>query len=166
MGLVPTLTRARRKLQWWMTMRELSPKEGILYTSPTAPISTDTHWVSALHVIFKNTHIWNTSPFGIGCQDKWHPEIINYTWVNFGAIAHRAMFVRTNEANLRCKQESVRKWKHFTRINSKSNPKPMDLKQSGQPKTSQTPFKGDSRALSIDSFCLFVYRQSFKSGGF
>ena len=37
---------------------------------------------------------------------------------------HRAVFLRTNDTNLRCKKESVRRWRDFNRISGKPVPIP------------------------------------------
>lgn len=106
-GLLPGLTRARRKASVMETARGWAPlKKGycVLLSLPHQ------HWRAEIQPYpsppkmptFKTLPLW-----GIGWQYKWHHEIINYTWVNFCAVTHRAVLITTNDTNLRCKQESV-----------------------------------------------------------
>lgn len=83
--------------------------------------------------------------------------------MNFSAISHRALFARTNDTDLRCKQEPVGRWKDFSSVNSKFNSKPKDLKQVlVHPRLS----KHHLRGKSMWNGYFFVHKQSCKGGGF
>ena len=129
-------------------------KEGILCTSLTAPSALTCAEIqpypsSPKMPTFKTLPLW-----GIGWQYKWHHEIINDTWVNSGAVTHRAVFIRTNDTNLRCKQVSARRRRAFNRINSKPIPNPQTWSSLVNPRLPKHHLKGNLRALSIDIFCL------------
>lgn len=86
--------------------------------------------------------------------------------MNFSAITHRAVFVRTNDANLRCKQESLRRLRDLSRINIKSlqTHQTQGTEAGGSTHTfPSTMCRGNLRALRID---IFTDKQIFKSEEF
>lgn len=147
MGLLPTLTRARRKASVMDDSKGLSALKKGYSVLLLPPLSALTYTDMQPYPSCLKMPTLKTLPlFGIGCQYKWHHEKINYAWVKFHAITHRAVFTTTNDTSLRCRQESVRRWRDFSR-NSKLNSKPKDVKQLVNPRLPKHHIRGTSEHL-------------------
>lgn len=146
MGLLPTSTRARRKvMDDSKGLPALKKGYSVLLFPPLSALTCTEMQSYPSHL--KMPTLKTLPLFGIGCQYKWHHEKINYAWVNVSAITHRALFTRTNDMNLRCKEKPVRRLRDFSSINSKLNSKPKNLKQLVNPRLPKHHIRGTSEHL-------------------